>query len=186
MGNVIYEGYEGFNDPEIDTSALKDGRGQQRTESLFHEVIQPSSRLKYEPLYSLRDYEHKGYPSAYLIYMNSIDERDAALKLVGSMSHWRKLCACEWFLEGRIEVQFEGLEQWREDMIARDATLAKEVLMKNTSQGNVTAAKALHQTSKDEANNVASPRKKPKRKPSKTKEESIVESLVDELESKRK
>jgi hypothetical protein len=127
---------------------LKDKRGVQRTESLFHETIQPPIRKKYDPVYSLRDYDHKGYPSAYQIYMNSIDEHEAALKLVGSLSHWRKLTSLKWFLEGRPECQFEGLIQWREDMKARDASSAKQVLQEQVKEKNITAARALLAESK--------------------------------------
>ncbi len=127
---------------------LKDKRGVQRTESLFHETIQPPIRLKYEPVYSLRDYDHKGYPSAYVIYMDCVDEHEAALKLVGSLSHWRKLTSLKWFLEGRPECQFDGIIQWRADMKARDASEAKKVLQEQTKEKNVTAARALLAESK--------------------------------------
>jgi len=127
---------------------LKDKRGVQRTESLFHETIQPPVRQKYDPVYSLRDYDHKGYPSAYQIYMSSIDEHEAALKLVGSLSHWRKLTVLKWFLEGRPECQFEGLLQWRVDMKARDASAAKQVLQEQVKEKNITAARALLAESK--------------------------------------
>ena len=123
--------------------SLKDKRGAHRTESLFVETIQPHVARKYEPIYSLRDYDHKGYPSAYNVYMNAVDERDAALQLVGSMAHWRKLCKLKWFVEGRLEYQFEGLNQWRLDMKDRDASDAKKIIMEQTKEGNVTAAKAL-------------------------------------------
>ena len=122
---------------------FKDRRGVSKTESLFHETIQPNVRKNYTPIYSLRDYDNKGFPSAYNIYMTSIDERDAALKLVGSMSHWRKLCSLNWFMVGRTEVQFEGLIQWRLDMAARDATEARRVLQDQMKDNNVTAARAV-------------------------------------------
>ena len=122
---------------------FKDKRGVSRTESLFHETIQPSIRKRYDPIYSLRDYDNKGYPSAYNIYMSSIDENDAALKLVGTLSHWRKLCTLAWFRDGRKEVQFEGLHQWRLDMAARDATEAHRVLQEQMKDNNVTAARAV-------------------------------------------
>ncbi len=127
---------------------FKDKRGVSRTESLFHETIQPSIRKRYDPVYSLRDYDYKGYPSAYNIYMSAVDETDAALQLVGSMAHWRKLCALRWFMEGRPECQFEGIAQWRQDMKDRDASLARKVLLENTKEGNITAARAVLAESK--------------------------------------
>lgn len=132
-----------FNDPKADTTILVDVRGVRRTETLFAETITASSAERYEPIYTLREQDKDGLPSAYRIYMESIDEADAALKLVGSYSHWRKLCGLKWFMEGRPEVGFEGLNQWREDMRARDATAAKLALMTLAQSGNVTAANTL-------------------------------------------
>lgn len=139
-----YTEYTGYLDPSKDRAELKDNRGATKTESLFIETISPRSANTYTPLYSLRPDENKGYLSAYQIYMNSVDEHEAALKLVGTMLHWRKLCALKWFMEGRDNTGFEGLTQWREDMRLRDQSLAKRTLIKQTRDGNVTAARALH------------------------------------------
>ena len=144
-----YSTYKGFHKPDADLTEMRSAQGSHRTESLFNEVIQPNSRKSLTPLYSLRDYEYKGYISAYQVYMNSIDEREAALKLVGSLSHWRKLCSLKWFMEGRTECQFEGLAQWREDMAARDSTEAKRVILAQCREDNVPAARALDKMSKD-------------------------------------
>lgn len=129
---------------KLDMSIMKDKRGAHRTESLFVEVISPQSAETYTPVYSLRDYDNKGYPSMYNIFMAATDEHEAALKLVGSLAHWRKLCKLKWFMEGRELAQFEGLRVWREDMLARDASTAKATLIEETEEGNVTAAKALY------------------------------------------
>ncbi len=126
-----------------DLSEFKDVRGAHRTESLFIEMIQSHIAKKYTPLYSLRDYDNKGYTSAYNIWMEATDEHEAALTLVGSLAHWRKLCRLKWFIEGVPLKGFEGLKQWRKDMIARDASTAKATLIEETEEGNVTAAKAL-------------------------------------------
>lgn len=138
-----YKNYQGFKDPEADHSVLVDVRGVRRTETLFLETCHPDRAEKYEPLYTLREQDKDGLPSAYRIFMDSVDEHDAALKLVGSYSHWRKLCSLKWFVEGREEVGFTGLRQWREDMSARNATQARAALMALAQTGNVTAAKAL-------------------------------------------
>lgn len=140
-----YKNYLGYQDPEKDMGDLKCQRGAHKTEALFIDTIQPASAKKYTPIYSLRDYDHKGYPSAYQIYMNSIDENDAALKLVGSLAHWRKLLSLAWFMNGRRDRQFEGILVWREDMAARDQTEAKRVILDNCAYGNVPAARALEQ-----------------------------------------
>lgn len=138
-----YALFEGFKDPEADQSDLLDVRGVRKTETLFLESISTASKANYEPLYTLREQEKQGKPSAYQIYMHSIDEADAALKLVGSLAHWRKLLTLKWFREGSEAMGHEGIEQWREDMRARDATRAKEVLLRLAREGNVTAANSL-------------------------------------------
>lgn len=122
---------------------FKDKRGAHRTESLFVETIQHHVAKKYEPIYSLRDYDHKDYPSAYQIYMSSVDEYEAAMSLVGSMTHWRKLCALKWFMDGRPECQFDGLNSWRIDLEARDHSTAKRTLIDEAENGSVAAARAL-------------------------------------------
>lgn len=144
-----YQGYKKASSGQINEE-LRASNGVQLTEALFEEVIQPSSRKKFEPVYSLREYENKGKPSAYQIYINSVDETDAAMKLVGSMSHWRKLCSLDWFIKGRPEAGFEGLAKWRMDMAARDRTKAKQSLMKQVEEGNVTAARALDKMALDD------------------------------------
>lgn len=149
-----YKLFKGYLDPESDKSVLKDVRGCSRTESLFLETIQYSIKDKYKPLYSLRDYEHKGFPSAYQIYMNSVDENEAAMKLVGTLSHWRKLINLKWFQNGRANTGFEGINQWRKDMAARDSTEAKRVLLSQCSTDNVAAARALKKQADDDSKKI--------------------------------
>lgn len=140
---TFYNNFEGFSNITSDKSDLKDVRGHKRTKSLFIDH-KPDITLN-ETFYTLRDYEREGYPSAYIIYMTSVDEAEAAMKLVGSMAHWEKLCNLKWFLEGYSPVGHRGIESWRRDMAARDETSAKKSLIQEAEMGNVTAAKALHQ-----------------------------------------
>lgn len=111
------------------------------TKALFLETY--DKRGNYRPLYTLSDREKHGYPSAYQIYMAAADEYDAAEKLVGSWRHWRKLLRCGWFMKGGD--QWEGLEQWREDMAARDMSVAKSAILKAARSGDSAAANRLAQ-----------------------------------------
>lgn len=150
-----YKDYEGFKDADHEEmEKLIDVRGAMRTESLFIEVIQAVSKAKYEPIYSLKCKDSRGYPSAYQIYMASIDETDAALKLVGNLAHWRKLCRLNWFLKGKIEHGFEGIESWRKDMSDRDRSEAKRVILTECKENNVTAARALDKMAIDSAKRI--------------------------------
>ncbi len=157
MDYINFTGFKGV--PPEDRKELIDSRGISRTESLFTEVVQPTSREKYPPLYSLKEGGRDGLPAAYHVYMNSVDETDAALKLVGSMSHWRKLCRLKWFNNGRPEHGFDGLESWRADMAARDASESKRVLLEECNKNNVSAARALDNLSKAANKKVVRPRK---------------------------
>ena len=149
-----YKAYIGFSNSDVDQirAKLRGSNGVQLTEALFEETC-ISARNKdpnFQALYSLKEYPTSNTPSAYQIYINSVDETEAALKLVGSLSHWRKLCSLKWFLTGRKDVGFEGLLQWRQDMWERDRSSAKKVLIKLAAEGNVTAARTLDKLASDE------------------------------------
>ena len=141
-----YDNYAGYSNG-ADKSAMFDVRRVQRTENLFSGINKRED--KYPSLYSLSEAERDGLPSAYLIYMNSVDESDAAMKIVGSLRHWRKLAKLKWFLNGDISISFDGLLNWRQDMVQRDITLAKKTLLESVKKGNVPAAKRLLDEYKD-------------------------------------
>lgn len=148
-----YENYTGFTNARAEDirDKLRSSNGIQYTEALFEETFHGKVADKtHKPLYSLKEYPTSETPSAYQIYMNSVDETDAAIKLVGSLSHWRKLCSLRWFLHGRKDCGFEGILQWRQDMWDRDRSAAKKVLMRLSSEGNVTAARSLDKMASDE------------------------------------
>ncbi len=141
-----YEEYVGFSEQGCDRSILKDTRGVKRTRTLFLEAIEwEQVQGGYEPLYTLCPDEKKGLPSAYQVFINSTTEEEAALKLVGSLPHWRFLLQKEWFLLGDPSniPGFEGVEVWRADM--RDLKKARTIrlLEKQANMGNVAAMKQL-------------------------------------------
>lgn len=119
---------------------LFDSRGARRTASLFAEVSQDPNN---DPIFTMKDYDAKGCLSAYLIFMNSVDEGDAAMKMVGGMGHWRKLLRKDWFMNGSVELGFEGLVQWRQDMLTRDMTRAKGIYEDRMREGDLAAARAM-------------------------------------------
>lgn len=122
--------------------------GKFLSRKIFFEKSTPDSRETYPPLYTLKLREHNGLPSAYEIYMSCVDEYEAAIKLVGNMKNWRELEGAAWFMDGCAITGHEGLKSWRADMQARDASLAKELLIEQTKEGNTTAARALLAESK--------------------------------------
>lgn len=126
--------------PEHNAPVLFDARGHRRTGSLFAETSQDKNR---HPIFTLKDYDHNDMVSAYNLYMTSIDEYDAATKMVGSMTHWRKLMASSWFMTGDAGKNFTGLNSWRKDMQARDASRAKKILIDKVREGDRQAAQFL-------------------------------------------
>lgn len=136
---INYKEYRGFLDPESDRSLIQTDNNINLTAALFLETADDKSTA----MYTLREFEYNGYPSAYLIYMNSADEYEAAMKLVGSMRHWEKLCGSKWFMEGKGVATHRGLEAWRLDMVLRDQSNAKRLLIEQAEQGSVTAQRIL-------------------------------------------
>lgn len=125
----------------LDKSILRGINSKRRTESLFHETIGHEAKKRYTPIYTMKEEDFKGLPSAYRIYMESVDEYEAALTLVGSIAHWEACCKSPRFMEGTKYAR--GLLSWRDDMKRRDESLAKKVLMQEVAKGSVVAAKAL-------------------------------------------
>jgi len=126
--------------PSPSDPVLFDSRGARRTASLF---LETTTDLTYPPVLTLRDFEKNGLPSAYNMYMNSDTEYDAAIKMVGCMTHWRMLMTKKWFMDGDPERHFSGLTQWRLDMQARDATQAMSVIKDAVANGDKQAAQFL-------------------------------------------
>jgi hypothetical protein len=123
-----------MTDCKYSASEFKDVRSVYKTESLFCETISPQSKKSYKPLYTLKDVPHRGLPSTYAIYIDSVDEYDAAMRIVGSMAHWNKLCSLKWFMEGREGI-FRGVDQWREEMKARDKSTDRRLYWNELKKG---------------------------------------------------
>lgn len=120
-----------------------DARGAMKTELLFAETIQAERKSRYSPLYTLKERDGE-LPSAYRVYMSSVDEYEAAMKLLGSMRHWRRLCGLNWFMKGIPEKGFDGLASWRKDMELRDKSKAKKQLKEAAEAGVVSAQQTLY------------------------------------------
>lgn len=115
----------------------------------------------------------KSFTSFYKVYMQSPDEYEAALRLVGSMQHWRKLCQLAWFMDGDPVWGWEGLNQMRLDMSARDKSMAKIKLMEAMESGNVTAMRALYGES--------APKKQPVKKKLNTVDSGVNASILSDI-----
>lgn len=121
---------------------LRGGNNIMFTQGLFYEFGNSDAiyTLKSEDV--TRD--GKTYISVYKVFLESTDEYEAAMRIVGSMQHWRKLCSQSWFTDGMDVHSWEGIKQAREDMVVRDKSLAKKQLMEAAVSGNVTAMKTIY------------------------------------------
>lgn len=142
----------------VDESLLYDSVGRLATNAIFWESNNAKTREKYPPSYTLklRDYAPEGYdkpfPSAYLIYMEAIDEYDAAIKLVGNMANWEMLCNLDWFMNGnKLPASSHiGLKAWREHKAAKEKSRAMALLQEKADNGDTNAAKAILAEAKGE------------------------------------
>jgi hypothetical protein len=122
---------------------LKDKMGRYRTRSLFKELAwsSPEEAEGFQPIYTLAEEDDGDLKSAYKIYITCITEYDAAIKLVGSWSHWNKLLNCKPFME-----YLEGWRKEQEQKLIADGIKAMVVLATtpdNNGKINVVAAKWL-------------------------------------------
>lgn len=81
------------------------------------------------------------YRSMYMIYMHCDSEYEAAITLLGSYNHWKKLKRCSWFEDVLIE--------WELERNIRDEAIARSILIKLAEAGNVTAARTVFANVKD-------------------------------------
>lgn len=102
--------------PVNTTNKFRDKQNRQLTLGLFKETCFNDNLT---PVYTLNDEDKDGYPSAKKIYLEQRDptEYRAAIALVGSQEHWKRLCECEWFQP--------YLEDWRKEL---DTLLVSEAL----------------------------------------------------------
>ena len=71
----------------------------------------------------------------YKIYIASDTDYEAAMKLLGSWKHWKKLTRCKFFQP--------YLEDWREERKLLEESLAHTALLGSLADNNITAAKTI-------------------------------------------
>lgn len=107
------------------------------TQALFYEFRhQSSSDIK--PPYTLKEYDWEGCKSMYQIYMAYDTEYDAAMAILGSWYHWKRLCKCKWFITHK--------EEWDAEKEIRKQSLGEKALIAAAKEGNVTAATTLYKS----------------------------------------
>ena len=139
---------------------------------VFKEIFIPGQGNKaYDPptspLYTIEEQDNE-LPSAHKIYMNSMTEYDAAMKLFGSFKYWKEM------LKGSIKIR-ALIEEWREEKMLRDQDKARRILWEEAEKGNIGAARVIYEAKKEEAQQKAAMREQ------RNKESSEQEVLEDRL-----
>lgn len=106
------------------------------TQALFYEYRHQTTS-KVSPPYTLKESDWEGCQSMYRLYMQYDTEYDAAIALLGSWTHWQKLCDRTWFKEYK--------NRWDAEKDVRKKALTEKTLIEQAKSGNVTAAKLLRE-----------------------------------------
>lgn len=113
---------------------------------IFLEAQSPNSTVT--PLYTLKEFddEERNLPSAYRIYMDCVDEYEAAMRIVGSTRFWDRLCRNAWFIEPTRTNPipgFDGLISWRQDKLAQQQSRVRRLLLDAAEEGDMASAKKI-------------------------------------------
>lgn len=121
------------------------------TKQLFYETADTDRTLV---LYTLKDDDWEGYPSLRRLYLELDDETEyrVASELFGGWPHWQKLLNCNWFLE--------YLNEWREELKVKHASLSLSILLMKGAAGDVKVNQYLLDRTLKEKNAVGRPTKK--------------------------
>lgn len=129
-----------------DSKLLKDSKGRWRIRSLFWEMVTPAQRKEFVPPYTLKEEdftnEEGTFVSARAIYLAAKDptEYEAAMALLGSWEHWKKLLEVDWFVA--------ELTKWREELeiaLKSEAIAAMRLTAKTEGSKGTAAAKFIAQ-----------------------------------------
>lgn len=88
-------------------------------------------------VYTLKDWDHQGYPSLYRLYMElgDLQEYDFAETYLDGYEHWERLCAAPWFKP--------YAERWRKELRLREQGKAlRRIQMVAEAEGHKSAYEA--------------------------------------------
>jgi hypothetical protein len=149
-------------------SKYKADNGIQLTQGLFYEFNKPDApyTLRSEDYVSKKGMEYK---SVSALYRGCDSEYEAAILIVESWEHWKKLCSLDWFVNGHetsAGLKYQGLNDWKEEQELRKKAESETKLMGMVKEGNVTAAKFMFEQHGKQATKGRPETKKPKEKTS--------------------
>lgn len=116
-------------------SKVTNANGSRLLGQLF---LETATRKRETAPYTLKDYDYRGKPSLYRLYMEESDptEYRFANKYLADWQHWKRLCECEWFKE--------TVARWREEL---DLKLQAEALSRIIEESKQTGREG-HSASK--------------------------------------
>ena len=147
-------------------SKYKADNGIQLTQGLFYEFNKPDApyTLRSEDYVSKKGIEYK---SVGALYTECSSEYEAAILIVESWTHWKKLCSLDWFVNGyetSSGLKYGGLVEWKEEQELRKKSESETMLMTMIKEGNVTAAKFIYEQQGKQTTKGRPETKKPKTK----------------------
>lgn len=95
------------------------------------------------PSYTVNE-EDDDLPSAHKIYMDSMNEYEAAKALVPTWEFWKNM------LKFSVKIR-RLIEGWREEKMLKDQAAARRMLWEMAQKGNVSAQRILYESKKEEA-----------------------------------
>lgn len=139
--------------PKHDDELPIDPAFRHMTKGMFYE-FRHQSTSELTPIFTLKPYDFTDvhgntYASVYLLYMECDSEYEAAIKILGSYNHWKKLARAGWFSS--------YLEEWEAERNIRDEAIARSTLIAAAEAGNVTAANSIYKNSKKADSKVGRP-----------------------------
>lgn len=101
---------------------------------LFFETLRED---KSSCVYTLKDVDHNGYPSLYLLYMHCGDltEWNFSQWYLDGWEHWENLCECSWFKpyveRWRKEIELKYRSQALSNILIDSSTSSKTAMQSN-------------------------------------------------------
>lgn len=95
-----------------------------------------------DPVYNIEP-EDDDLPSAKKIYMESMNEYEAAIALTPSWEYWKNM------LKTSVKVR-RLIDDWREEKFQKDQAAARRMLWDAAKKGNVSAQRILYEARKEE------------------------------------
>jgi len=105
---------------------FKASNGTRLLRALFYETTPID---KAGVLYTLKDVDHKGYPSLYRLYMklDDLTEYEFSQMYMDGWEHWTMLCECPWFKD--------VVTRWRKELLLRTQANCLRAIRLEASEG---------------------------------------------------